>query len=114
VISLDRVVGTAEEKARLWETGSSVVEMEAAGVAASVREWELPFLCIRSVSDLAAETFSLDLNGARASDGRISTARVVGGALRNPWKGLPELLRLQRQTAIAARTLGDFLADCRF
>jgi adenosylhomocysteine nucleosidase len=114
VISVDRVVGTAEEKRQLRNTGASAVEMEAAGVAASVREWELPFLCIRSVSDLATETFALDINSARMPDGRISAARVVGSALRRPWKGLPELARLQRQGRIAAGALGDFLADCRF
>jgi adenosylhomocysteine nucleosidase len=114
VISVDRVVGTAEEKRSLRRTGAAVVEMEAAGVAASVREWKLPFLCIRSVSDLATETFTLDFNASRMPDGRISMIRVVGCALRNPRTGVPELLKLQRQTAIAAGMLGDFLADCRF
>jgi nucleoside phosphorylase len=114
VLSLDRVVASAGEKRRLAASGALAVEMEAAGLVPLVRQWNLPFFCVRSVSDLASEDFCLDLNGARRPDGRISVVRLVWQALRQPMRGPAELLRLRRQSARAARSLGDFLADCRF
>ena len=41
------------------------MEMEAAGVLSQVREWGMPFYCVKSVTDLADESFRIDLNAAR-------------------------------------------------
>ncbi len=114
VVSIDRVAGTVAEKSRLRLAGGSAVEMEAAGVARRVRQWELPFCCIRVVTDTSQEEFSLDLNACRLPDGRFSTRRIVAAALKRPGRGIPELWRLRRNSATASRVLGDFLADCSF
>jgi nucleoside phosphorylase len=114
LVSRDRVAQTAEEKRDLRRSGASAVEMEAAGVLSRVREWGVPFYCVRSVTDLADESFRIDLNSARLADGRFSTARILAEVARRPVTIGPELLELRRRCAIAARSLGEFIADCSF
>jgi hypothetical protein len=55
-----------------------------------------------------------DFNVVLRSDGRFDTMKVLLLSLRHPWVRLPELFRLQRRCALAARSLGEFIADCRF
>jgi len=112
--SIDRVAQTAAEKQRLRDTGASAVEMEAAGVAASARARGIPFFCVKSVTDTAAQSFVIDLNQALLSDGHFGTINLLTSALRNPGKAFPELFRLRRSCLTAARTLGEFIAGCRF
>jgi len=112
--SLSRVAQTAEEKRKLRESGASAVEMEAAGVAAKAGELQVPLCCIKSVTDLAGESFHVDFNAALGSDGRIDTMRLIAAACRRPLTVLPELLLLGKRSRTASRTLGEFLGDCRF
>lgn len=112
--SIDHVAGTAEEKRRLRAGGAAVVEMEAAGVAREAERRGLGFYCVRSVSDLAAESFANDFNRALRSDGHFDTIELLASAARRPRVLLPELIRLRRRCQVAARTLGEFLANCRF
>jgi len=114
VLSVDRVVRTVEEKERLRDLGASVVEMEAGAVAAEARRRNLPFYCVRAVSDSADEELGLDFNRVRGRDGRFLISRIVWEALRSPAALFPELLRLKRNAGIGAEKLGEFFADCRF
>jgi adenosylhomocysteine nucleosidase len=113
LLSMDRVASSAAEKAELRKTGCGAVEMEAAGVAAKAGEWNLPFYCIRVVTDTAAESFPLDFNRMRDSAGRFNRAKILGAALRRPTV-FPELMKLNRRSKDAAKALGDFVASCRF
>jgi len=112
--SIHRVAQTADEKESLRRAGASAVEMEAAGAAATAARFGLPFYCVRSVTDLAHESFRLDFNAALRSDGRFATMQLIAASCRRPLSLLPELLRLGRRCHTAAHTLGEFLADCRF
>ncbi len=112
--SIDRVAQTAEEKRDLRVRGASAVEMEAAGVAAKAGELNVPFYCVRSITDLADESFAFDFNAALRSDGRFDTMRLIAASCRRPLSLLPELLRLGARCRTASRTLGEFVADCRF
>lgn len=112
--SIGHVAQTAEEKSELRQQGASAVEMEAAGVAAKAEELGVPFCCIKSVTDLASESFHLDLNAALRSDGRFDTMRLIAASCRRPLTVLPELLRLGKRSRTASRTLGEFIGDCRF
>jgi hypothetical protein len=112
--SIDRIAQTAEEKRGLRAHGASAVEMEAAGVAAKAAEMGVPFYCVRSITDLADESFRLDLNAALRPDGRFDTMRLIAASCRRPLSLLPELLRLGARSRLASRTLGEFVADCRF
>ena len=112
--SIHHVAQTAVEKASLHSGGAAAVEMEAGGAAATAAGFGLPFYCVRSVTDLAGESFRLDLNSALRSDGKFATMQLIAASCRRPLTLLPELLRLGRRSYTAARTLGEFLADCRF
>jgi adenosylhomocysteine nucleosidase len=114
VCSLDHVAATAAEKRQLHATGAVAVEMEAAGVARRARTLGLPFFCIKSVTDLAEETMANDFNKVLRSDGRFDTMKILALSLRRPWVRLPELVRLRQRCGLAARSLGEFIADCRF
>jgi len=114
VYSSRHIARSAEEKRKLNQSGAILVEMEAAGVARAAEEMAVPFYCVRVVSDLADEAFFIDFESCIMADGRFNVPRLVMQALAHPIQGFPELLRLQRRTADAAKKLGDFLADCNF
>jgi nucleoside phosphorylase len=114
VASIDHVAETAEEKRKLRASGASVVEMEAAGAAGAAADMGVPFYCVRVVSDLAGEDFANNFNAALTEDGSFSVARLAIGALASPRKRLGELVRLKHRTEMAAKKLGEFLANCTF
>jgi len=113
ILSIDRVVLAAEEKALLRSSGACAVEMEATGVAGRALDLGLPFYCVRAVTDLAEESLANDFNRALRPDGHFDTMSILLGALRDPAVRLPELLRLRKRAIQAARALGEFFADCR-
>jgi len=49
----------------------------------------------------------LDLNEVRDEEGRFSTPRIVGRALRSPFRLVPELLHFKRNIEMSAKTLGE-------
>jgi adenosylhomocysteine nucleosidase len=114
ICSIDHVAAAAREKRELRATGAIAVEMEAAGVAQRAQTLGVPFFCIKSVTDLADETMANDFNAVLRSDGRFDTMKILASSLRRPWVRLPELFRLRRRCVLAARSLGEFIADCRF
>ena len=114
LLSIDRVASTAAEKSGLGHSGADAVEMEAAAVAGRAREWKVPFYAVRVVTDTCEETFPLDFNAVRTSDGHFSRTKILAAALRRPATVIPELLKLNKRTKRAAQALGDFLADARF
>jgi len=112
VLSVDRVAITAAEKGELRaSTQAAVVEMESAAVARKAREWEIPFGCVRVVSDVADENLPLDFNRYRDADGRFSRTRIALAAMGHPFTVLPGLIRLDRNCRLAAERLGEFLAN---
>ena len=112
--SIPRIARTAGDKRKLRNEGASAVEMEAAGAARASEEINVPFYCIRAVSDLAHEDFANDFNKSLMPDGRFSVVRLLWGALGNPIERFGELIRLSRRTSLASKNLGEFLADCTF
>jgi adenosylhomocysteine nucleosidase len=114
ICSLAHVANTAREKSALRTTGAIAVEMEAAGVAQRAQNLGVPFFCIKSVTDLAGETMANDFNAVLRSDGRFDTMKILASSLRRPWVRIPELFRFRSRCVLAARSLGEFIADCRF
>lgn len=114
IASIDHVAGTAQEKRKLHATGAIAVEMEAGGVAQRAQKLGVPFFCIKSVTDLAEETMANDFNAVLRPDGRFDTMKVLLLSLQRPWVRLPELVRFRQRCILASRTLGEFIADCRF
>jgi adenosylhomocysteine nucleosidase len=113
LLSVDHVAITAAEKSELHKSGADVIEMEAAAVAAKAQEYNLPFYCIRVVTDTAEESLPLDFNRMRDAEGRFSRSKIVAAALRKPMV-FPELLKFNKRCKDAAQALGDFIADTRF
>lgn len=114
LLSVGRIVQTAREKRDLARSGADVVEMEAAGAARASEDLDLPFYCIRVVSDVSGEDFVNDFNRCLMPDGRFNVARLVAGAFSSPVRRFGELMRLSRRTALASKNLGDFLGKCSF
>ena len=115
ILSDDRVAVSAEEKRHLREsTGARIVEMEYAAVAKIARRWDIPCRAIRVISDTAQEDLPLDFNLYRDKDGRFQTGRIAAAGLSSPFAVLPKLMRLGRNSRIAAEKLGAFFANCEF
>ena len=113
ILSMDRVAFTTAEKAELRKTGAGVIEMEAAAVEQKACEYDLPFYCIRVVTDTADENLPLDFNRMRDANGRFSRTRILAAAFRSP-AVFPKLINLNKRCKDAAQALGDFIADTRF
>jgi adenosylhomocysteine nucleosidase len=113
LLSLDRVIGSSAEKTDL-AVRADAVEMEAAAVAERAVRCNLPFYAVRVVTDTAQENFPLDFNRTRSPEGHFNRGKIIAAALRRPVTVLPELMKLNRRTKLAAQALGDFLADARF
>lgn len=112
VASQDRVAIDSAEKATLFASGAMAVDMESLAVAEGAKRTSVPFLCIKAVTDLADESFQIDLNKMRTPEGRIARGKIVLYVLTHPWM-LGELLRLRRRSQDAAKALGEFLVSCR-
>jgi adenosylhomocysteine nucleosidase len=115
VHSIDHVAITSAEKRTLRnQTGAITVDMETAAIQRKAAEWELPFLCIRAVSDRAGDTLPLDFNRYRNSQGDFSRTRIALAAMARPFTVMPQLIEFDWNCRKAVGALGDFLADCRF
>ncbi len=87
--------------------------MEAAAVATEAARLAVPFFCIRTVSDSARQTFSIDFNQARRPDGTFSTPQIAARAALSP-AGWRDLIRMGRAAHHSAQALGEFLGSCQF
>ncbi len=114
LVTIGRVAQTSAEKDELRRSGAAAVDMEAAGVAAEAARLSLPFFCVRAVTDLAYESFTIDFNSVIRPDGHFDTMYLLRSAALRPLTVLPELLRLRGRCRVAARNLGEFIAGCRF
>lgn len=112
VASQDRVAIDSGEKTALSTSGAIAVDMESFAVAEGAKRASVPFFCVKAVSDLASESFRIDLNKMRTPEGRIARGKIVLYVLTHPWM-LGELLRLRRRSQQAAGALGEFLVSCR-
>jgi adenosylhomocysteine nucleosidase len=113
--SEDRVAVRAEDKRRLREkTGARVVEMELAAVQAKALAWGIPCRAVRVVSDTAGEDLPLDLNLYRDADGRFQLTRIALAGIVRPFTVLPRLMRLDRNSRLAAEKLGEFFVSSEF
>jgi adenosylhomocysteine nucleosidase len=98
------LVATPEAKQRLGaHHHAHAADMEAAYVAQRCAEHNIPFGCVRAVSDAIDVPLSPSLV-ALLSGGRVSLPRLTAALVRKPTL-LPELLRLGRDSRRAARQL---------
>lgn len=82
-----------------------VLEMESAAVARVAAESGIPFLGLRSVSDPWDEELGFSIDEFCDDDKRIRLFKVLATILRRP-RIIPQLIRLARNSRVAARGLG--------
>jgi adenosylhomocysteine nucleosidase len=106
----DRVATTVQEKQTLWQTtGADAVEMESQIIRAICRAHAIPSATIRVISDAANENLPLDFNVFMTAEQTLNYGKLVLSLLTSPTK-IPAMLRLQRQTQLAARNLAGVLS----
>jgi len=86
-----------------------VVEMESSAIAIVAVEHGIPFMGIRTVSDPANEELGFSLDEFTDKSLRIRPHRVALTILRKPWI-IPQLIRLARNSRIAAASLSGAMA----
>ncbi len=113
LLTIDRVAQTAQEKRELRQTGADAVDMEAYAVAEEAAKRDIPFYCVRVVSDRSDADFPVDFNRARRADGTFSGWHLAtqAGLSSSRWK---RLAALKRDADLASQNLAQFLKTCRF
>lgn len=106
LVSQDQVAVTKERKAALRFQGGDIVDMEAAAIAKVCEARNIPFACLKAVSDLAGEDLPLDFNRYRDADGKFQSTRIALAGIFQ----LPALIRLNSQNKLAAQALGRTIA----
>jgi len=109
LITVNRIVSTAEEKARLSFFGEAV-DMESAIIMSQLAAATVPALAIRAVSDAADEDLPIDFDRCLTPQGAIRPLNLINTIVRRPGR-LPNLVRFGRQSNQAAQRLASFLDD---
>lgn len=107
LITMIRLVSSAEEKSRLAFFGEAV-DMESALIMAHFAERAVPAVAIRAISDAANEDLPIDFDRCLTPQGAIKPMKLVNAIVRRPGN-LPNLVRFGRQSNEAARRLVAFL-----
>jgi len=106
-----RIATTAQEKSNLRQaTSADAVEMESEVIQDLCRERKIPCATVRVISDAANEDLPLDFNQLSKSDLSLDYGKLAWAIARSPGK-LPALLRLQKNTGLAAERLAAVLAQ---
>ena len=107
----ERIATTAVEKKKLrTETGADVVEMESDIIASLSQERAIPCATIRVISDTANDDLPLDFNALAKPDRNLDYFKLLRAIAASPGK-ISALLRLQKQTRLAAENLAAVLAQ---
>lgn len=108
-ISSPRIATTAAEKQQLHaKTGADVVEMESEAILAVCREKKIPCALVRAVSDTAGEDLPLDFNVLARPDMNLHYGKLFLAIAKSPGK-IGALMKLQKQTKLAAKNLAEVL-----
>jgi adenosylhomocysteine nucleosidase len=102
------IIANPQQKAKLRTAyNADAIDMEAAAVAKAAAAHGIRFAAVKSISD--PSDFALPaLDKFVGTDGTFSTRRFVLFAIPRPWMW-PQIARLQKNSAHAARTLCDQL-----
>lgn len=104
-----RIASTAEEKTELRRTsGADAVDMESEVIQSICREREIPCATVRVISDAAGEDLPLDFNRLAKADLNLDYSKLALAIAKSP-KKIPALMKLQRQTRLAAEALANVL-----
>jgi Phosphorylase superfamily len=101
------LVRRVEEK-RLLGSQAQAVEMESYTILVEAARRGVPAVAIRAISDTMDFDMPYDFERACDAQGQIRVMSVFSQVLRRP-TGLPNLLKLARDSRFASRRLADFL-----
>jgi hypothetical protein len=106
----DRIATTVAEKKKLRdETGADAVEMESAAIHAVCREFGIPCVTVRVISDTANEDLPLDFNALSKPDKNLDYGKLFLTMAKSPGK-VGALMQLQKKTKFAAGQLAEVLS----
>jgi adenosylhomocysteine nucleosidase len=107
----ERVAVTRAEKAALRQARhADAVEMESAAIQKLCREAEVACVLLRVISDTADEDLPLDFNALMNERQQLSVTRLAMALMKSPQR-IPALIRLGRNSALAAERLARVLAQ---
>lgn len=110
LVTVDEIVATPEQKARLWvETGALACDLESAPILEWAAKRGLRAAVVRGVSDRASRGVSADLAAVVEPDGRVRTTRAVRVVLSRP-RAIPEAMMLMTGTSTALKAVATALA----
>ena len=84
------------------------VDMESTAIAEVCASRGVPYLIVRSISDLLDEDLPLDFNRYRTDDGRVDRTRVAKAAMMRP-ATLKALFQLKKRSDLCARRMAEFV-----
>ena len=103
-------VANSAEKRRLASTyNAALVDMEAAAIARLAAMRDIPFYCIKGVSDGLTDRLP-DFNRFLSPDGRFHLVRFVLFALLRPWYW-PALIRMGENSRRASQSIAESLHE---
>jgi adenosylhomocysteine nucleosidase len=115
LLTLDHVARPDEKRPLAEKYQAPLVDMEAAAVARIAAAHDLPFYCLKGISDGYTDSLP-DFNPFLGRDGQLQMPAFVAYALLHPryWSALTQLGRQSRAAAcnlatLAAETLGRTL-----
>ena len=109
LVTVEDIVATPEQKARLWvETGALACDMESAPILEWAAARGLRAAVVRGVSDRASRGVSADLAAVVEPDWRVRTTRAVRVVLSRP-RAIPEAMMLMSGTNAALKSVAAAL-----
>jgi adenosylhomocysteine nucleosidase len=106
-LSSEKIVATAEEKARLAPFADAV-DMESFAILSVAHERKLSAVAIRVVSDRFDQDVPVDFSATVDEKGRVQIAGILQKVVFHPIN-IPALIRLGRESKTAAEGLANFL-----
>jgi adenosylhomocysteine nucleosidase len=111
LLTVDRVIGGAEEKALLGQQYSALaVDMESLAVADVCRRERVRFLAVRVISDAVDERLPPEVDNLVRQKSRAGRIGAVSVALWRRPSSIKDLWKLREDALLASERLGHFLA----
>jgi len=111
-LTAERILWLSSEKRALASPLAAdeigFVDMESTAIADVCAQRNVPFLIVRSISDLLDEDLPLDFNQCMDRDGRVNSGKVTKAALVKP-RSIKGLLELRKRSELCAERMAEFI-----
>lgn len=106
-LTTDHVIGSAQEKKRLAPFADAV-DMESFATVSVAREKNVSCVAVRVISDRFDQDMPAEIDATVDESGRVKVGGVIKHVATHPLQ-VPALIRLGRQSKMAAEALAHFL-----